>query len=173
MKRNFVHDLIKIKYSDEGYLPYYPYHLISDEEMIDAFVKSDVNFFDDNYPCPGDDLVKEYSQLRSFVVTCCDNYLSTGADIPDWVYSYMLGVVTGPQSSQKDIHDLLVLLNLDNLYDEFNLSIYNSLYSVSVKALGQVSVRFRTTLLTNRPATMFGEPHIIKYLRLEQVSVRS
>lgn len=172
MKRNFVHDLIKIKYSDEGYLPYYPYHLISDEEMIDAFVKGEVNFFDDNYPCPEDYLVEEYNRLRSFVVTCCDNYLSTGADIPDWVYSYMLGIVVGPQSSQKDIHDLLVLLNMDNLYDEFNVSIYKSLYSVSVKSLGQASVKMKLSYTANRPATMFGEPHIIKYLRLEQVSVR-
>lgn len=85
MKRSFVHDIVKIKYSDEGYLPYYPYHLISDEEMIDAFIRCDVNFFDDSYPCPGDDLKAEYDSLRSFVTTCCENYLLDGTRIPDWV----------------------------------------------------------------------------------------
>ena len=35
---SFVHDVIKIKYAREGYLPDLPYHLISDEEMCDAFI---------------------------------------------------------------------------------------------------------------------------------------
>lgn len=34
----FIHDIIKIEYIRQGYLPDYPYHLISDKEMFDAFI---------------------------------------------------------------------------------------------------------------------------------------
>ena len=37
----FIHDLIKIKYIREGYLPNYPYHMISDEEVFNAFINPD------------------------------------------------------------------------------------------------------------------------------------
>ncbi len=33
-----THDIIKIQYSREGYLPDYPYHMISDREMFNAFI---------------------------------------------------------------------------------------------------------------------------------------
>lgn len=172
MPSPLVHDIVKILYSDEGYLPYYPYHMISDEEMIEAFVKSDSCFFNDFYPLPSDTLEAEYNELKSYVTQCCDKYLSGGTAIPDWVYSYMLGKVIGPLSNQKDVHDLFVLLNLDNLYDEFNEGIYSSILSVSRKVIGTYSAKSRSSEVEYRPATMFGEPHIIKYLRLEQVSVR-
>ena len=35
---SFIHDIIKIKYSKLGYLPSYPYNLISDKEMFQAFI---------------------------------------------------------------------------------------------------------------------------------------
>lgn len=41
---SLVHDLIKIKYVREGYLPNYPYHLISDSEMCDAFINNELNY---------------------------------------------------------------------------------------------------------------------------------
>ena len=173
MSRPLVHDIVKILYSDEGYLPYYPYHMISDEEMIEAFVKSDSCFFDDFYPLPSEAFKLEYDELKQYITLCCDKYLSEGTTIPDWVYSYMLGKVIGPMSDQKDVHDLFVLLNLDNLYDEFNEGIYSSILSVSRKVIGTYSIKSRSSEVEYRPATMFGEPHIIKYLRLEQVSVRS
>lgn len=34
----FIHDIIKIEYIRQGYLPDFPYHLISDEEMFNAFI---------------------------------------------------------------------------------------------------------------------------------------
>lgn len=34
----FIHDTIKIEYIRQGYLPDFPYHLISDREMFDAFI---------------------------------------------------------------------------------------------------------------------------------------
>lgn len=172
MARLLVHDVVKIKLSEEGYLPYYPYHLISDEEMMNAFVLGENTYFDDYYPLPCEGLSEEYEALKSYVSECCEKYLNdTSYLVPDWVYSYMLGAVVGPQSEQKDVHDLLVLLNLDNLYDEFNDRIYKSLYQVSKSALGSASDLSRSDESEYRPATMFGEPHIVKYLRLEQVSV--
>lgn len=170
MSRLLVHDVVKIKLSDEGYLPYYPYHMISDEEMMNAFVLGDNSYFDDYYPLPCDSLKDQYDLLKSYVSSCCSDYLKSGTTVPDWVYSYMLGEVVGPQSDIRDVHDLLVLLNLDNLYDEFNEKIYQSMYQVSKSSLGSASDYTRGQD-DFRPATMFGEPHIIKYLRLEQVSV--
>ena len=174
MERPLVHDIIKIKYSEEGYLPYYPYHLISDKEMIDAFVFNESNFFDDFYPCLFEDIRVEYDELKSYIQEVCNLYKedSNVNGIPDWVYSYMLGAVIGPESSQKDKHDLFVLLNLDNLYDEFTPSICKTIASVSSKALGKSRSKVKSSSTEYRPITVFGEPHIIKYLRLEQVNVR-
>ena len=46
-----VHDILKIRYSDDGYLINYPPHLISEEEMFDAFMNaSGEGYFTDNYP---------------------------------------------------------------------------------------------------------------------------
>ena len=38
MLNSYIYNLIKIKYIREGYLPDLPYHLISDNEMYDAFL---------------------------------------------------------------------------------------------------------------------------------------
>lgn len=40
---SLIHDVIKIKYIELGYLPDYPYHLISDAEMCDAFLHRDTD----------------------------------------------------------------------------------------------------------------------------------
>lgn len=174
MSKEFDNNIVKIKYSNEGYLPYYPYHLLSDSEMLDAFIFNDFNFFDDTYPCPCDSLLDEYNTLKQYIQACCtmakqdDKY-----SLPDWVYSYMLGEAINSHSSQKDVHDLLVLLNLDNLYDEFDEEIYTSIYKVSKAALGTARVKAKAmseNVENFRPCTMFGEPHIVKYLRLEQAS---
>lgn len=174
MSKEFDNNIVKIKYSNEGYLPYYPYHLLSDSEMLDAFIFNDSNFFDDTYPCPCDSLLDEYNTLKQYIQACCtkakqeDDYC-----LPDWIYTYMLGEVINFHSSQKDVHDLLVLLNLDNLYDEFDEEIYTSIYKVSKAALGTARVKAKAmseNVENFRPCTMFGEPHIVKYLRLEQAS---
>ena len=47
---NIVHDLIKMKYVNEGYLPNWPYHLISDDEMCDAFMRFDQDINDKGLP---------------------------------------------------------------------------------------------------------------------------
>ena len=61
---SLVHDYIKIKYTREGYLPDYPYHMISDDEMIEAFMKSDSDegFFFDNYYVKDESLKEQYEK---------------------------------------------------------------------------------------------------------------
>ena len=44
----FIHDTIKIMYVNMGYLPNFPFYLISDSEMIEAFRKED-GFFNEYY----------------------------------------------------------------------------------------------------------------------------
>ena len=89
----FIHNNIKIKYVNLGYLPNWPYHLISDEEMFDAFMSNVVidksecrydetsksyvgsklesgqGFFFDNYPLL-DEEVNLLQCLRGFILTC-------------------------------------------------------------------------------------------------------
>lgn len=62
----------------------------------------------------------------------------------------MLGEVVNFHSSQKDVHDLLVLLNLDNLYDEFDEEIYTSIYKVSKAALGTARVKLKQCPKTSK-----------------------
>lgn len=171
MKQELAKNICKIKYSEEGYLPYYPYHMISDSEMVDAFIFNKSNFFSDNYPMPCESLREDYESLKSFIQRECEK-LALGASetLPNWIWTYMLGYVVGPESPQKDVHDLLVGLNLDNLYDEFNESVYKSILEVSKSALGALSAKPNGKDL-ERPCAMFGEPHVIKYLRLEQAGV--
>ena len=169
--RLLIHDILKIKYSDEGYLPYYPYHLISDEEMIDAFIFNDDNFFDDMYPSPCESLECEYTELKERIVSECYAFKSGDSDkIPDWVYTYMLGRVVCNQSEQKEVHDLFVLMDKDNVYDEFSEEIYESIFSISKAALGSASYKSKSSATgsIDRPPTMFGESHVIKYLRLHE-----
>ena len=53
-----IHDIIKINLSRGGYLPDYPPHLISDEEMCHAFISHEgtnrgiIDWFHSNYPVP-------------------------------------------------------------------------------------------------------------------------
>lgn len=170
--KNALFDTVKIMYSNEGYLPDFPYHLVSDEEMIDAFAFNESNYLLDNYPCLFEEVRSEYNELVRCIRSHCYMYLENlGYTIPDWVLSYMIGAVVGPNSSVRDVHDFLVLLNLDNLYDEFTPNILKSVLDVSKKALGTASDANKGAE-QYRPPTMFGEPHVVKYLRLEKVSVK-
>lgn len=157
-----VHDIIKIRYAKSGYLPDWPPHLISDEEMLHAFLnddEDDVCYFDETYPNPGEGLSEAYENLRNNIRELLDAFLENGADIPDWVYSYMLGAVVGPNSETQDIHDLLVLLNKDSIYDLFTPEISGECFKVS-----EAWVKRYTT---SRAPSVFGEPHVIKSLRLQ------
>lgn len=191
-----IHDIIKIKYVKLGYiLKNYPYHLISDEEMFNAFitvnpdftsnlVDNKVRFFDMYYPNPfakedyiyqktnarGDvvaeiSLSGEYSRMYDCITTHIKNYLAYQKmgityEIPDWVYTYMLGEVVYQQSEYQDIEDTLTLLDCTNLDNIFTREACIKCYITSSNYI--------STLTTGtRPPTVFGEPHVIKYLRME------
>ena len=191
-----VHDILKIKYVDLGYLiKNYPYHLISDEEMFNAFidlgdgftsnlVDPDIRFFDRYYPNPFTDedyyekknaqgevierikLSDEYDKLKAYIVSAIKDYMKYQgtADesshlLPDWVYTYMLGEVVYQQSDYLDIQDTLSLLGCSNVDNEFTTQACTKCY---VTSLGYVS----TLTAGVRPPTVFGEPHVIKSLRM-------
>lgn len=166
---SLVHDLIKIKYVREGYLPNWPYHLISDQEMCEAFLtKSEgqySGYFIDNYPSINDNLLEVYQNLvdtiYSYMIRC---HKASGEPyiFPDWVYSYMLGTTISINSSVEDIHDLLVLLNADNLNDIFDSTSAQACYDVSKLWVNKLNSYGKDY----RPPTCFGEPHVIKSLRV-------
>ena len=165
----FIHDIIKINYINEGYLPNYPYHMTTDREMIQAFIGEE-GFFYDHYPNVADSLEDAYTELVNAIKSSLSEYLASGADIPDWVYSYMLGATIGPASQEEDISYLQTLLGIDSteVLAQFDPETSQRCYEISEGWLKKLSV----TAVT-RPATMFGEPHVIKDLRLKDVSILS
>lgn len=174
---SLIHDIVKMQFVRYGYLPNHPYHMISDSEMCDAFLSRSTNaddtnlsgYFVDTYPCPSLDLKQPYDLLIDNIVLHINRLKSSNSDqyvLPDWIYSYMLGVVVGPNSNLSDIHDLLVLLNLDNVDDIFTSAAANACYEISRKWLQKPSNDDAV-----RCATMFGEPHVIKSLRVSQSGI--
>ena len=185
----FTHDVIKQMYTLEGYLPNYPPHLISDEEMFEAFLPtkyfkldtrydevtfdvadwrnyeddSQPSYFKDNYPLICSNLVSEYKDLVSDISYHIKMFLSdTTYSIPSWVYSYMLGSAIGINSDKVDIHDLLVMMVCDNIDDDYDETACMRCLEISRKFIGGMKVTDRL----HRPPTMFGEPHVFRYLRL-------
>lgn len=171
MNRNFIHDVIKILFIHEGYLPNYPYHLISDKEMFDAFISDDgTGFFCDYYPLPDESLKSAYNKLVeeikyniNIAVISEDN----SYELPNWIYSYMLKQVISTNSSEYDIHDILVLMNLDNIDDVFTKEASMCCYEISSKWVKKLP----QSQQIHRPPTIFGEPHVIKALRLQDTKV--
>lgn len=183
-----IHDIIKIKYSRLGYLPGYPYHLISDKEMLNAFININEDdgehFFEDNYPNPFAEqdviykkldnagnvisevsLRNEYNKLKSFIkdsITDCITQIDSGVDftLPNWIYTYMLGEVVYENSSYLDIYDTLSLLKANNTNNKFTPTACALCYNTSLKYISILTPGLR-------PPTVFGEPHVIKQLRLE------
>lgn len=216
----FVHDVIKIRYSNDGYLIDYPYHMISDKEMMQAFYDANgAGFFTDNYPCMSDDIefIRSYNILVQTILTYITLYINEEiATIPDWIYSYMLGATISVNSDKLDIYDLSVQLGVGKTdiftqacseacfnessvtckgYRRHTLNI-NSFSAKTVDALKNIKLVYNTDTVPNlyaegvevitlydlyrnvtisssyeRPPTMFGEPHIIKSLRLRQISL--
>lgn len=174
-----VHDLIKIKLTKAGYLMNYPYHMISDKEMCDAFMKDGKGYFYDTYSIHIIDpsLHEAYETLKLSIEYHL-NLLKTASDdtyvLPDWVYSYMLGYVISIHSDPLDIHDLITPLGVDNIDDIFDDRASVACYEVSKRWLRQTQIQemveWNGKQVDLRPPTMFGEPHIIKSIRLSQVS---
>ena len=196
---SLIHDIIKIKYSNLGYLPGYPYHMISDKEMFDAFIDlsvseyenesdipSGVYFFEDMYPDPFTkenlsykrlnregavtsevNLKDEYKNLRKYIVKVINAYLkyhntelAANYPIPNWIYTYMLGEVVYNNSGYLDIYDTLALLGDNNIENQFTSKSCALCYATSYKYISKQTSG-------TRPPTVFGEPHVIKQLRLE------
>jgi hypothetical protein len=173
----FIHDIIKIKYVREGYLPNHPYHLISDEEMFDAFLRQDEDFqgfFWYMYPSPtGAALMEAYDSLIQSMQYHISSYKADQSyELPSWVYTYMLGAAVGPKSRQKDIHDIIYPLGVDNIDDDYNEAAMQAVYDESVDYLRKVipdqTVTYGQFVIHLRPPTMFGEPHVIKSIRMKQ-----
>lgn len=194
MRKNtttFIHNLVKIKLINEGYLPNFPYHLISDNEMCDAFLLKTVNtngiviksgYFYDAYPC----LVSEYSGDNNvydnlersirYHIHCLKNSSDSEYTLPDWVYSYMLGKTVSILSDAQDIHDLIYPLGVDNIDDEFTADASKKCFEESkkwLKSKNEQYVLFEHIETDLRPPTMFGEPHVIKSIRLSSLSPMS
>ena len=233
-----------MKLIDNGYLPNYPYHLISDEEMVNAFLGRKLvsaedepiaydltGFFIDNYPAVPNPtslvttVSQSYDNLILSIYCILQLYLLYKAkniiyEIPDWVYSYMLGAVISVNSDKKDIHDVIKPLGVDNIDDDFDFDCEAACNAESLKWLRQSNqvatmpipyefehddetgrVSFIEDYLANtyfldgtstrrtleyvystsytdlvgikpdnsfylRPPTIFGEPHVIKSIRL-------
>ena len=163
----FIHDIIKIQYINEGYLPNYPYHMITDKEMFDAFLLTDEGYFDVNYPLLDGLLAEPYRELKAGIKECIDAYLTNGTEIPSWVYSYMLGNTTSINSDTYDIMYLYELLNIETSQsDIFGSEVQVACYKVSKEWLSKLPAKYGS-----RPASIFGEPHVIKSLRLASVNV--
>lgn len=180
-----IDTVIKIKYISMGYLPNYPYHLISDAEMVNAFLPNNLiivdkdgnktvdssvlSFFSDMYPCPDPTLNDPYFDLIAALRYHLDKFVDSHGiyTIPDWVYSYMIGAVIGENSSTDDKHDLLTLMNLDNVDDNWTPEAAQYAYKISKIWIAKLA----STSREHRAPTMFGEPHVIKYLRLNSSEV--
>lgn len=185
---SLLYDISKMLYSRQGYLSDIPYHLISNEEMFDAFIwtRDEFNsiqlldisdyvnlrptYFGDHYYPPSDEYKDRYLELVDTIIQNID--IAKQSDeldyqVPDWVGSYMIGEVIGPESDKLDIHDLLVLMNADNLDDTFNSYAAGRCYEISTDWLRKLA----SSKLGIRVPSIFGELHVIKSLRLQDVSV--
>ena len=155
-------------YVNQGFLPNYPYYLISDDEMFDAFLAPDSGFFAMYYPCPDENFRTEYNNLFSYISDLIEQYKTEGTPLPAWVYSYMLMSTVTYASPEEDIDDIYELAHIDNptVIGQFNAEVADVCLKVSKKWLAKLPVDE-----SNRPPTMFGEPHVIKCLRVWQANV--
>lgn len=213
-----INDLVKIRLVDMGYLPNYPYHLISDNEMCKAFMDCTTGLQDDPesvgtgmffdyYPLLDSSQAEIYSQL----VLTIQYYLlvqkyttDRSFVIPDWIFSYMINAVISVNSSKLDIHDLILPLGVDNIDDDFNAECAMACYRVSSlwvtqsqssklisipeeladDILSDMSLMYvcgrslssiyadNENKINTRPPTLYGDPDVVRYIRLQQAMGR-
>lgn len=120
--------------------------------------------FDDDIVSVLINLLDEINKYVETLISVNRSNLDQEYQLPDWIYSYMLGRVVSPKSEIIDIHDLLVLLNADNTDDIFTGIAAYTCYQVSRLWVNKLDPTEK------RPPTVFGEPHVIKSLRLQQVT---
>lgn len=151
-----------------------------------VFTESFIGYFWDNYPNPDETdstLATAHSNLVKAIQYHIDQYLSTYKSnktdeiytIPDWVYSYMLGAVVGPASDTSDIHDVIYPLGVDNVDDEFTADCAKACLVESKawirKRLPDTTITLESgATLDIRPPSIFGEPHVIKSIRLKSAA---
>ena len=186
-----IHDIIKMKYVNLGYIKKnYPYHLISDEEMFNAFIDlgdedfnanttmidPNVRFFDDYYPNPfaEDDYIYERKNSNGEVIeriSLSETYSTLKEYILACIKDYLDSKASLPNwvytymlgeviYQQSDYLDIQDLLVM---LDCFNID--NEYTREACIKSFIVSLRYVATDTDDRPPTIFGEPHIIKMLR--------
>ena len=186
----YIHDIIKIEFINLGYLPNYPYHLISDKEMFVAFIK-DIDpeskhtfcFFDDYYPCPDPyvdpkdhtkdlDFTESYQNLRNNIKKIIENYLEGYIEeLPDWIYSYMLNRPISSESSELDISYLYQLFDVKGVGEfTFTPEIAMLCYRTSEDWIKRQS-QIQSSQYLKRVPTMFGETHVTKSKRLDEANI--
>ena len=166
----FVDTLVRIHYVELGYLPNLPYHMITDEEMVNAFIGPG-NYFDSVYYCPGKSVEKEYNNLRTYIANLLAAYLDDNSEvttIPNWIYGYMLGNVI---TYTSDAEDIIYLYQLNNLIPKESYDIFSEELAASCLAVSKAWIAKLTSSKLARVPTPFGEPHVIKSLRLSAVNV--
>lgn len=166
---NLTHDYLKNRYVYYGYFDNYPYHMISDAEMCDAFLSEDSEcYFYDNYPILAEELTAEYQALVDALYAEIDKLKAAEGEeyrMPDWVYTYMIGSVISVNSDWRDRHDLLTYLGIADLESEFTAEAQRRCYDISADWVRKLSGE------NIQPATMFGAPHVLKSIRLEEANI--
>lgn len=167
---NSLHDTIKIDLIRQGYLPNYPYHMISDIEMCKAFLDVDnhTGAFYDYYPLLDEQYEPEYTQIVTAIndqLMQCQDMFNDEVIFDDWVYSYMLNSVISVKSDGYDIQYLADMLNVTVDFGVFSKNLYGPILEISKEWMDKLPNP------SQRPPTIFGEPHVIKYLRLLDVQV--
>lgn len=159
----FIYTIIKIKYVNEGYLPNYPYHMIADREMFDAFLQPD-GYFETNYPLIDESMRDAYDTLCNAIKQEVQQAAEENSVLPSWVLSYMIGSATSVNSSEAAIDTLTDALGIDTC-SQFNAELAEQCLSISTKWVQKLAGA------NYRPPTMFGEGHVYKSLRLTSVDV--
>lgn len=162
-----IRNYIKMLYSNMGYLPGCPYHLISDKEMFDAFLRDD-GFFANEYPCPSEELEEAYEALKECIEGKIKSFLEDDEELPKWIYSYMIMEPITFNSDEQDIAYISDMGNIESagLLAEFTPAVAHMCYSVSTKWLKKQPSKY-----ADRVPTMFGEAHVVKSLRLDQANI--
>ena len=144
-------------------MPNYPPHLISNEEMCEAFLTNpvkyqqalnkaledgsdapyEISYFKHVYRLVNRSMEDEYEVLmnafRYHIARFLTSVESFYSDLPDWVYSYMMGHVIANSSSAEDRHYFLTGINRDNIDDIMTSESQEACYEVSKRYINNLS----------------------------------
>lgn len=130
-----------------------------------------IAYFKDNYPLIDESISLQYKELVNrifYEIQEFKNNLNDDKVLPNWIYSYMLGICIGPSSDKLDIHDMISAMGVDNLEDDYDIYCAQKCLEISTIWLKKIIVSQGDVA---RPPTMFGEPHVLKAIRLNQESL--